>query len=570
MDATIKNKIAEIQKALEQEELRTSEADPIAKMMLVALAHQAREIERKIDSSLERLSELFCDQVLQNSNLHALPAVSVVKIGNSKEYAPYRIDEKTCFTFKATRCNYRPLFDTQILPGEWVAYATAYTLVYPYQEPIKASPTKETRPEEVWLAYDAAGEVNTLEGVMFATSHPFPSTSRLQAEISGTAFPVTPAWEEEVHQLQSDFMLIEFWKRHLIHHHLWLYRFGAAQNDQPVMKSAIPAQLLETFGPEALEPLASHRYLWIKLTAEKGCHLPPDTEVIFNCLPVANYDIASVKLSHTEPIQRLENEKTGAQFLEVVEEPEWANEYFIRDFDVNQYDNNRIREDILNLYRHYVDDYFAFVDSNALHDGTTLKSLRLAMVQIYDALEDFKPSLQKPYRGVYAIRNPRNNQQPIVITYLSTQGERGNLLKKEALLTSSHAAVGEVTALLDAQGGRDKITGPIARRELAKFSVHSNDRLFTQIDILRYCRMEWLRAFGDEALKFCKITTKTGSIPAARRIEKCLFITFEISSEKLFEETLASNFQSYLEINMEMRKSFECEVRVNTLNIVNR
>ncbi len=80
MDEAIRNRVAEMQQAFEQEELCISMADPVSKMMLVALAHQANEIDRKIESSITRLSEKFCYQVLQNCDLRALPAVSIIKI----------------------------------------------------------------------------------------------------------------------------------------------------------------------------------------------------------------------------------------------------------------------------------------------------------------------------------------------------------------------------------------------------------------------------------------------------------------------------------------------------------
>ena len=55
MDIKVRNKVAEIQQTLEQEEQRISLSDPVAKMMLVAMAHQSCEIERKIDNSIARL-----------------------------------------------------------------------------------------------------------------------------------------------------------------------------------------------------------------------------------------------------------------------------------------------------------------------------------------------------------------------------------------------------------------------------------------------------------------------------------------------------------------------------------
>ena len=89
MDVEVRNKVAEIQRVLEQDEQRISLSDPVAKMMLVALAYQSCEIERKMEQTVARLSEHFCDQVLLRSNLKAQPAVTVLGVGNGGEYTPY-------------------------------------------------------------------------------------------------------------------------------------------------------------------------------------------------------------------------------------------------------------------------------------------------------------------------------------------------------------------------------------------------------------------------------------------------------------------------------------------------
>lgn len=178
----------------------------------------------------------------------------------------------------------------------------------------------------------------------------------------------------------------------------------------------------------------------------------------------------------------------------------------------------------------------------------------MAMVQITDALSDSSMG-QKPFNGVYAIRSPRNNQQPIVISYIVTHGDKGNQLKAGTKMTCSLTAAGEVLSLTDAVGGRNKISGNMIRRELARFEVNSNDRLFTKIDILNYCKLEFLRAFGDDALRFCKISSSEGMMPVDNHIERCLNITFSFTSERYYNMAKEINFEEYLQINIEMRKS---------------
>jgi len=555
MDVKVRNKVAEIQQALEQDEQRISLSDPVAKMMLVALAHQSCEIERKMDQTVERLSERFCDQVLLQSNLKAQPAVTVLSIGNGRECTPYFIDENDAFTYKPAKCNYRPIFKTRIVPGRLMACFMNNTLLQPGKLPVQATWPDNRYNKELWLAFDAAGEVNTLEDVMIALSHPLPDDS-LTAEVGDVQIPLSLVMEDMPRTLNSNFMLVEFWKKSLVYYGLWLYRFGKCSNKRTLHRGEIPAWIMDSYAQEILEPFIGNRFLWIRIKTDRGISLPLDTAILLNCIPAVNYDIQDVKLNYSEPIQCLENDKTGTYFLDVVQNQEQAQDFFIRDFDVNQYDNERIREDVTNLYRHYVNDYFAFVDSNSLHDGATLRSLRQSMMQVYDSLDEFRSGNVRPYGGTYAIRNPRNNQQPMVLTYFTTNGERGNLLRRGGRLTSTNAAVGDVEALIDATGGRNKVRDIKTRKELARHIVNSNDRLFTKMDLLQYCKMEFMRAFGEEAISYCNISLSESNVPVDRHIEKCIAVNFKITSDMLKEQVADSDFIRYLEVNVELRKSF--------------
>ena len=559
MDIKVRNKVAELQRVLEQEEQRISLSDPVAKMMLVAMAHQSCEIENKMEQTVSKLSEQFCDQVLQRCNFQAQPAISVVSIGNGREYNAYYLDENDVFTHKASKCNFRPIFKSRIVPGKLVACFMNNTLLSPSSAPIQATWPDERHKNEVWLAFDAAGEVTTLEDTMIAFSHPLSSDS-LFAEVGDVQIPLSLVMEDTPRTLNTNFMLMEFWKKSMVYYGLWIYRFGQCPDKRTLHRGEIPAWIMDSYAQDILEPFVGNRFLWIRINAANGLLLPLDTAILLNTIPVVNYDIQDTKLSYSEPIQRLENDKTNTFYLDVVQNQEQAQEYFIRDFDVNQYDNERIREDITNLYHHYVNDYFAFVDSNSLHDGATLRSLRQAMMQVYDSLDEYRSGNVRPYGGAYAIRHPRNNQQPMVLTYYTTNGERGNALRRGARLVSTNAAVGDVEALIDATGGRDKVRDPRTRKEYARFLVNSNDRLFTKIDLLQYCKVEFMRAFGEEAMGYCNISISESCIPVDGHIEKCIIINFNFNSDTLREQLVNSDFLKYLEINIDLRKSFSWRV----------
>lgn len=561
MDESVRIKVQEIQKALEGEELRISKSDPVAKMLLVALAHQADEIERKMDSSIDRLANRFANEVLMNSPYSPQPAISLLKIGNGKEYTPYNIDEKVTFTFKTAKCNFRTLIPALIVPGKVVGMYANGVLHFPYERPVVRQMGDILHEGEIWIAYEAASEIDTFNGVTFALNYPLSASKQIEASIGKVKYPISLVIDEDQNLLSDNFMLAEYWKQHLINHRLWLYRFDKSDSEIPIVTSDMPGWLYDMFDHEALSRLSSKRYIWIKISGIDTSSVPLDSHIELNCIPVANYDIGTVKLSYTEPIKQLDNPKNGSQFLDIIPEPGMAEDFFVRDFDVNQYDNSRIAEDIVNLYRHYVDDYYAFVDSNSLNDGAVLRNLRMAMVQVSDAMSEVTRT-QKAFNGSYIIRNPHNSNQPIVIGYITTQGGRGNLLKAGTQLSSSFAGCGEVIALTDAVGGRNKITGPIGKRELAKFIANSNDRLYTVIDIIQYCKVELLRAFGDEILKYCEIVTISTPKVNQNHIEAYLSIEIEFQSERTFGIAKEINFDSYLYINIKQRTSLNFSVRI--------
>ena len=561
MDESVRRKVQEIQKALEGEELRISKSDPVAKMMLVALAHQADEIERKMDSSIDRLANRFANEVLMNSPYSPQPAISLLKIGNGKEYTPYNIDEKVTFTLKNAKCNFRTLIPTLIVPGKVVGMYANGVLHFPYEQPIAHQMGDILHNGEIWIAYEAASEIDTFNGVTFALNHPLSASNQIQASIGKVKYPISLVIDEDQNLLSDNFMLAEYWKQHLINHRLWLYRFGKSESDMPIVTSDMPGWLYDMFDHETLSRLSSKRYIWINVSGIDTTSIPLDSHIELNCIPVANYDIGSVKLSYTEPIKQLDNPKNGSQFLDIIPEPGMAEDFFVRDFDVNQYDNSRIAEDIINLYRHYVDDYYAFVDSNSLNDGAVLRNLRMAMVQVSDAMSEVTKT-QKTFNGTYIVRNPHNSNQPIVIGYITTQGGRGNLLKAGTQLSSSFAGCGDVIALTDAVGGRNKITGPIGKRELAKFIANSNDRLYTEIDIIQYCKVEFLRVFGDDISRHLNISIKRNTIEIDNHIEIRQIVFIEINSERYFKVCQELNLSQYLHISIQLRCNNQIAINI--------
>lgn len=565
MDANVRNKVDELLKIFSQEDIQVAQADPVAKMMLVALAHQAHQIERKIDSSLSRLSYLFSRHVLQPHLLKPQPALSLIHLKNGSQYAPYRVDEKTTFTRKGEKIHYRPLFPVQIIPGRMVCFFADSKLVFDQEAPLPL--TAPGHENELWIAYQPADEVKTLHDFSFSLNAPLLYGPAIRAEVNGLSIPVHPVFDRETFALQTDFETIESWKQLLVRHDAWLYFFGDYRSEKNILPSRTPAWLAEKIDARASERLNEQRFIWIKLTSGQPIRLPEQPDIRFNCLPVANYDIQLTKLSEAEPLKRLDNEKSQTQYLDVIREAETLNQFFIRDFDVDQYDNNRIREDITTLYRHFTDDYFAFVEQNGLQDGSRLKNLREAMLRIQEAMQESVQLSPKPFSGTYAIRQPRPNPSPCVVTYLTTNGEAGNHLKAGQSLLSSFAGSGEAEVLADAEGGRNKASGATLYQEFARSHALSNERLFTPIDFRQYIRRELIRFFGEEIVHHTHIEIFTGDRPGERRVEKCIQISIYFEQPSAYEKAVHTHFRKYIETQLKTRAASICPLTIQIKQI---
>ena len=53
-----------------------------------------------------------------------------------------------------------------------------------------------------------------------------------------------------------------------------------------------------------------------------------------------------------------------------------AEEFVIRDFDAHCYHHGDLYRDIRNLYNHFIEDYYAFIEYNGLKDGQDIKRLK--------------------------------------------------------------------------------------------------------------------------------------------------------------------------------------------------
>ena len=312
MDISVKNRVNEILQQLDDEGLTISMADPVAKMMLVAVAHEADTIDRNIGKSIERLSEKFVNKVLSNNGLSPLPAISLLKIDNGKEYNHYTIDEKIVFTHKTSKCNFRPLLPTRIVPGTLAAYYANGLLHFPYDQPINIQHGEIVHANELWIAYNAAGELDTLADLIIAVNHPLENPRNLTAHVGKRQFKLRPMMDEKLCAVGDDLMMLEYWKRNLVFHRLWLYRFGQDDSNMPLPTSTMPDWLYDMYEAETLAMLTSKRMIWIKITNGGNLQVPADSHIEFNCVPVANFDISTIKLSYTEPIKLLDNPKNNS------------------------------------------------------------------------------------------------------------------------------------------------------------------------------------------------------------------------------------------------------------------
>lgn len=235
-------------------------------------------------------------------------------------------------------------------------------------------------------------------------------------------------------------------------------------------------------------------------------------DVLVNCVPIVNVEKCSTSLSQDEPIKRLAGEKTvgaGSQtarhksFLNLLapseNEYDW-NQISLRRFGAERFHVGELVAQTNSLIHRYSTDFHAFREFADTAFDDKMNLLRTQLKEIDQIVSKDKG----PHSGVYVMLNKSrkqelfNNNQRIGVSYLLTDGARGNDIAPGENVIAALPAVFDVkesSILMSSYGGKDEIIDSEDLRMLSMYYNHTGDRLVTRADVRSYCFKELVTCY---------------------------------------------------------------------------
>ena len=293
--------------------------------------------------------------------------------------------------------------------------------------------------------------------------------------------------------------------------------------------------------------------LWLRLEFPNDYIIPDDVSITINALPITNVDVDSITLTQISPIAKLQKQENSF-FLQIIETSNASNkqgfnmsteDIIVRDFDASCYHEGNLYRDVRNIYNHFIDDYYAFIEYNGIKDGETIKQLRDLINRIGKSVGTYNSKYSFD-SGTYVMKNM--NQYPqsssVKVSFASTLGKMGNTPKiGESLENKKLPSIEkDITILVDGMGGTDKASIDERYENLRYYSL-TNDRLFTKKDIEAFLRKEIITEFGKEEFKRVFIEMSIEGTAGISKLQRGLYITIKFKDKKNYEKAISSSFK---------------------------
>lgn len=596
MDIELEKKIndtIEYLKEISNDNLDFRLMDPIAKMMLVSLLHESQKIKDYIDGIDEKIVEKYCENFIPRREVEAMPALTILepKFKPKKDTETILIGNSAAFTYKIgdskNLINYIPIFDT---------------LCIPYQNLYVLSPRKlhigsnvydiaMDKSNHVWLGINSKAEIDSLKGLSLCIhgtkgvlpEHIYVGTENYELEYSNMTKMEDIDFSEPFDSQQSSsqfFSIIENWKDCLMNiQDTNLLYVTDMKKDRDIFKLRAFPKIFEKWVEEDELKSFDENTLWLNLEFPNDYIIPDSISITINALPVTNIDINNVTLTQISPIAKLQKQDNSF-FLKIIETSNASNkqgfnmsndEIIVRDFDASCYHKGNLYRDIRNIYNHFIDDYYAFIEYNGIKDGETIKQLRDIINRIGKSVgtSNSKYSFDS---GTYVMKNM--NQYPqstsVKVLFTTTLGELGNTPKSGETLENKKLPTIEkdVKVLVSAMGGSNKASFDERYENLRYYSL-TNDRLFTKKDIEAFLRKEIIAEFGKNEYKRIFIKLNIEGAAGRTKLQRGLYITIEFKDKKNFEKAVNTSLKYRIYQKIVNRSCISMPIIISLANIEN-
>lgn len=600
MDLELQNKLIETIKFLKQksvEDIDPQQMDPIVKMMLVALLNETQKIDIHIKSLCDRIVERYCADFIPRQELEAVPAIALVqpKCSRNKDKTEafaandfVAIGSGHSFTYeyevegRKTQLSYIPLFNTNLLPYS--------DIIVMKQDNKYCKSVGISKPNRLWVGVRTSTEIQSIHGMtMFLRGTQGMAPEHIYIGDEKHQLDFVTAKEMELADMASPFdaqqssgqffSFLGVWKQSLLNikDASLLYFTDNTDNRDLFKPRPFPESFKKWHEDSSLDSFNNAHSLWLCIDFPEGCRLPDNCEVLLNVIPVVNVEVCSLSLNKVTPIAKLQK-NDGSFFLRILETTTsnhkqgfdmMNDEIIVRDFDASCYNDGDLYRDVRNLYNHFVDDYYAFIEYNDIKDGSVLKQLRETINTVGNSVRD--PNKQfNGESGVYVMKNIRkvNPSSSVKVSYIVTQGRIGNAPVAGKTMDNKKLAAIErnVTIMVSASCGADKKSVD-ERHELLRYYTLTNDRLYTKMDIDAFLRKEIMAEFGKEEFKRIFVKISVEGAGGASRLRRGLYIDIDFKDKKNYEKALSLSFDSLMKQRIENKSCISMPIIVNLRNL---
>lgn len=586
MDITIRNELEALMNGLN--EAQAAALDPAAKLMLVALTHQAKKIRDEIEAMPQRIVERLCSVFVPKIKIDAMPACCLVQpsVKVRRDALPHVIAEGTYFSFRIDArlsLSYHPVCRTMILPYERSCTLTPGRITTPHG----ISVIDEGKKGQIWYGMEINADMETLTDVSFLIRGCGALRPRRivagggEKDLSfvfGDNLAEIPLMEPFDSQQMNPSMisLIAALKENIHKSDDCLVHINDTVIDRDIFKSRQYPKVFSEFLESSQLDCLEIPYMWILFDFGPDCNLSDDIEIVPNVVPVVNLSLCSVTLSQSSPIHKLVKDD-NSYFFTTVETSvasrrqgfDAANdEYLIRDFDSSSYNPELLHKDIRNLYNRFIDDYHAFVDYYGLKDGETIRSLRELINRIGKSVQSRE--IKNRYdEGVYVMRNVARagSVASVKVSYLTTNGRLGNSPQSgDRMENRKDAGLSkDVLVVTSAAGGENKASAD-QLYEMLRYHTMTADRLYTRMDIDAFLRLELLAEFGKDEIKRISYRISVEGASGADMLRRGLYIIIKCKDKKNYDKAVGHSLSRKLCRRIEERSCLSMPVIVQFLS----
>lgn len=537
--------------------------DPVSKLMAVTLLHQAQKIKDEIEAIPTRIIERLCHTFVPKEKIDAIPAIALVQptVKAKRDITPHLISDGCYFTYKIDSkqsLSYYPLYKTLLLP-----YCKSY-LMTPSGLRTNDSFTQIQfgKKGQVWLGLEISTEIEKLENSSFlikGTNGVLPQKISVCSSSTELMFTCADNMDnllmmepfDSQQMTPTNLSCISHWQNILSQsEHGRLIYITDSIKDRDLFKcKAYPKVFQQSLESADLDKFGENT-LWLLFDFGEEYEIPNSIEIIPNVVPVVNVNISSVTLTQSSPISKL-TKNDGSYFLTVLEIPlslqkQGFNineeDFVIRDFDARSYNPENLIKDVRNLYNHFIEDYYAFVEYHGLKDGELVRSLRETINKVGKSVMVNTESQNRFDEGVYAMRNIKliGQTAPVKVSYLTTMGRKGNLPKVgQTMENKKDAALDkDVSVVSPAKGGEDRATAD-QLYELLRYFTLTSDRLYTKMDIDAFLRLQIIKEFGKEEAKRISYQINIEGAAGQTKLQRGLYIDISFKDNKNYQKALA-------------------------------